>query len=542
MKILQIADVPSWAIGHLTQLVAKHNPQLHFKQQYWHPKEVERLLMDSRKKDELLNAIAWADIVDLQYWRTASQLLEFVPELHTKKLILTHHNQKDLLAYDWKVINHHVVHTAHAEAVLRSAGYENITIVPYGFDLSFFRYRENDPEVPTVGYCGRVVPWKGLKEIAQACYELGYPILAMGKVDKPSYWESIPKEHRDNIDFSYMNAPDDMRADFYNDITIYVGNSGPNHEEGTMPLQEAMACGVPVVSTPSGVAMDMLDDGRNGLVVNFGDYEGLKNSIRVLMENKDLRDAIRAAAWQTIKLNTEERMAWEFAKVFHQVYRPEHPLISVVVPTYNSKDTILQILGSMEQSSWPHTEVVICDDGSTDGTVEMVAVWREKHPDVIVKMVSVPAPASSQKRYGLAEARNRGVIEAMGEYIMFCDSRLCPDPDAITRFYERHKLVAPKNEKKWLFGDKGSLKRSFVENFSFIRRDFFIRAGMMNERIDHYGGMSQELRARFQWQGFEPIFVEEAKAVQLKKSGLTDARRQDIITSKLQLWKMGLKG
>ena len=79
MRILQIADWPNWAIGHLTQLVANHNPHIQFKQLYIHPKEVEQYLSNAEKKQELLEAITWCDIVDLQYWNTARQLLELVP-------------------------------------------------------------------------------------------------------------------------------------------------------------------------------------------------------------------------------------------------------------------------------------------------------------------------------------------------------------------------------------------------------------------------------------------------------------------------------
>ena len=538
MKILQICDVNTWAISHLADITVRHNPQFHFRQQYWHPKEVEKDLLNPVKKQELLDAIAWADIVDLQYWNTARQLLELVPELSVKKLVLTHHNQKDLLSFDWKDIDHHVVHTQYAANILLGEGYTNVTVIPYGFDLSFFKYRDTEPSIPAVGYCGRVVPWKGLKEIACACYELGYPLVAMGKIDKPSYWEEIPEEHRANIDFSYMNAPDEERADFYNDITIYVGNSGPNHEEGTMPLQEAMACGVPVVTTPSGVAADILEDTQNGLIVDYGDYDGLKSAIKQLMEDKELRDQLRSNAWQTIKLHTEERMAWEFAKVFHQTFRPESPLVSIIIPSYNNRDEVLQILNGYKTSSYPHFEFVICDDGSTDETINAVDLWRRENEDAIVKIVSVPQ-GKAEKVYGLAQARNRGVVEALGEYLLFCDARLLPFDDAISEFMV--EMAKKHKEKVWMFGEKGSGKKAFVENFSFIRRDYFIRAGMMNERIDRYGGMSQELRARFQWIGFEPIYIQKAQAKQLKSSKQTTERRQDIIKSKLQLWKMGLK-
>ena len=362
----------------------------------------------------------------------------------------------------------------------------------------------------------------------------------MGKIDKPKYWDEIPQEHKANIDFSYHNVPDEERKDFYNNITIYVGNSGPNHEEGTMPLQEAMACGVPVVTTPSGVAMDILEDGKNAVIVPFDDYEALKTGIKKLVDDKKLRQQLRSEAWNTIKLHTGQRMAWEFQKVFYKTMYPDSPLVSVIIPTYNNGHEIANIVHSSKGWSYPNIELVICDDGSDDGTDNLIGNLRDQIPELSIKYVRMEVDyIDGQKKYGLAEARNHGVIEAQGDYLMFCDSRMLPNDDAISAFLE--VMDDHKKSKVWLFGDKGSKKTSFVENFSFIRRDYFIRAGMMNERIDRYGGLSQELRARFRWQGFESIFVQSAIAKQMRSSKKTDQRRQDIIYSKLILWKLGLK-
>lgn len=102
------------------------------------------------------------------------------------------------------------------------------------------------------------------------------------------------------------------------------------------------------------------------------------------------------------------------------------------------------------------------------------------------------------------------------------------------------KLGVEAAKKAWLFGNKGTGKLTFVENFSFIRRDSFIRAGMCNERIDRYGGMSQELRTRFLSQGFDLQYVDNAKATQIGGSHLSTKRRADIVASKLKLFKMGM--
>jgi glycosyltransferase involved in cell wall biosynthesis len=187
-------------------------------------------------------------------------------------------------------------------------------------------------------------------------------------------------------------------------------------------------------------------------------------------------------------------------------------------------------------SEWPNIEAVIADDGSDDGLIGAVLDWQQKHDGFTVKYV---ASGDNKKRdYGLARARNMAAIEAEGEFLMFCDSRMLPDPKAINLFMD--KMYEVGRNKAWLFGDKGGGKDSFVENFSFIRRSDFIKAGMCNERIDRYGGMSQELRERFSSQGFKFVYVPEATATQMKSSRMSPERRKDIIDTKFKLYKMGL--
>lgn len=543
MKILQILDSPNWAIQKVAGPISKYNSHLHFRTLYIHPREVEQFVNQVRENLE------WADIVDLQYWNTARQLLDLVPELKSKKLILSHHNQKDILGGDWTFIAHHVVHTVKAGQILAGAGIENFTVIPYGIDLNYFTYNdkyEATPKQITVGYCGRIVPWKGLKEVAAACYELNFRLLFMGKMDKPSYWAEIPEEHRNHIDLSFMEAGDDERLEFYRELTLFCQNSGDGREEGTLPLLEAMASGVPVVSTPAGIAADILHD-KNAVITPFGDYEALKQNIEILAGDAEARERLRKEAWGAVKLLGTERFGWEYEKVLHNVFESQQPLISVIIPTFNSQENVIKILEALKASIYKHWEAVVCDDGSTDDTLTAVLNWRNANQDCIIKYINVDnilmEGLEKQKGYGLAKARNKGIIAAQGEYLMFCDSRLEPMPDAMSQFMGvmQDKLRVDKKAKLWLYGEKGGNKQTFVENFSFVKRNFCIRAGMFNERIDRYGGMSQEVRARINWQGFEQVYVPQACAKQLSGSHMTNERRADIIKSKLQLWKMGIK-
>jgi len=86
--------------------------------------------------------------------------------------------------------------------------------------------------------------------------------------------------------------------------------------------------------------------------------------------------------------------------------------ISVVIPLYNKAPHIARALDSvLAQSSQPD-EIIVVDDGSTDGGAEIVAPYVQKHGVRLIR----------QKNAGVSAARNRGVSEAKSEYIAFLDA------------------------------------------------------------------------------------------------------------------------
>jgi len=99
--------------------------------------------------------------------------------------------------------------------------------------------------------------------------------------------------------------------------------------------------------------------------------------------------------------------------------------ISVVIPTYNRKPILAQCLAALEgqiivpQEPIAGYEVIVVDDGSTDGTVD----WLHHNPDFPhVRLLQ-------QQHQGPAAARNLGVAAAQGDTIIFIDSDLVVLPD-----------------------------------------------------------------------------------------------------------------
>src|SRR5207244_8194197 len=90
------------------------------------------------------------------------------------------------------------------------------------------------------------------------------------------------------------------------------------------------------------------------------------------------------------------------------------PRVSVVVSTCNGSRTIRDCLEGLRKLDYPDYEVIVVDDGSTDGTA---TIAREYDVRVI----------SSENR-GLAAARNLGLTAARGEIVAYLDDDAYPDP------------------------------------------------------------------------------------------------------------------
>jgi glycosyltransferase involved in cell wall biosynthesis len=88
-----------------------------------------------------------------------------------------------------------------------------------------------------------------------------------------------------------------------------------------------------------------------------------------------------------------------------------YPLVSVIIPTYNRKESVKEAVQSVLDQDYPKIEVVVIDDGSTDGTAEELA-----------KVFGSRIHYVFQENAGVSRARNRGVLEARGDLVCFLDS------------------------------------------------------------------------------------------------------------------------
>ena len=91
----------------------------------------------------------------------------------------------------------------------------------------------------------------------------------------------------------------------------------------------------------------------------------------------------------------------------------KHPFFSIIVPVYNSSHTLVRCLESVRSQSFHDFEVICVDDGSSDSSWSMLEDYVQRDSRI---------HCFAQSNSGPAVARNRGLMEASGEYVLFLDS------------------------------------------------------------------------------------------------------------------------
>jgi len=192
-------------------------------------------------------------------------------------------------------------------------------------------------------------------------------------------------------------------------------------------------------------------------------------------------------------------------------------LISVIIPTFNNRAALLRTLGTLFKQTLPPEkyEIVVLDDGSTDGTEEMVRALASP----------VAITYARQENRGRAAARNAGSRLAHGQILLYLDSDILASPDLLEQHYQHYEengnaigvqgrtLVHPESKvtpfmrTKELFPDLTRRKRTNLSPYHFITRNVSIRAadlwavGGFDESFPGYGWEDIELGLRLHANG-----------------------------------------
>ena len=179
--------------------------------------------------------------------------------------------------------------------------------------------------------------------------------------------------------------------------------------------------------------------------------------------------------------------------------RSMEPLVSVVMPTYNRCHVVAEAVRSVLEQNYSKWELIVSDDGSTDGTRELVEGFGD--PRIRYRW---------QENAGAAVARNRALTEAQGELVAYLDSDNLWHPSYLAMMvdqleshagqycaYCRHIDVVMEGEayrvrgfRSRVFDYESLTKKNFVDLNAFVHR---------RELSDVLGGFDDRLRRQQDW-------------------------------------------
>jgi glycosyltransferase involved in cell wall biosynthesis len=224
-------------------------------------------------------------------------------------------------------------------------------------------------------------------------------------------------------------------------------------------------------------------------------------------------------------------------------YRPR---ISVIVPVYNGERTLDRCLGALLNARADDLEVIVVDDGSTDGTLALAEAWSYRDGRCRVVHLSQNA--------GAAQAKNMGARQAGADLLLFTDADIVVSPEVIDVILEGldddrvHGVVgllgqycsygnfASQFKNLWMHYTYARQPREvglFFTSVAAIRRELFLREGGFD---DHYLGASitediefgQRLRAK----GYRLVLDKRAAVEHLKHYTVGEVLRTDLLRAR----------
>lgn len=221
----------------------------------------------------------------------------------------------------------------------------------------------------------------------------------------------------------------------------------------------------------------------------------------------------------------------------------KNPLVSIVIPVYNKVAFIRETLDAALEQTYQEIEIVLVDDGSTDGSFDILEEYYGRNPDKIVLVY--------QENQGVSPATNKGIEVSKGEYIQFLDADDFISPDKIEKQVNllRDKgnlamascewvtfLYNPKNYQQWglniykdyvnpveMLLDLYNLGEMMQPGVYLCSKELIVKAGPWNEELTI--NQDGEFFMRVLLQADQVLFEPEVK-VYYRKPGETNVSQQ----------------
>jgi len=290
----------------------------------------------------------------------------------------------------------------------------------------------------------RIEPKKGLVYLVEAVRmlrdrQINVHLSVIGGVDKKPETRDYNRELTDRIaelqlgDVVHLEGTktDKEIRQFFVKSQIFVApfvQTEQGDKDGIpTSLLEGMASGLPIVATDAGSIPEVIENGKDGVIVDQRNPKALAKAIEQLIQDPSRRKDLGESASRKIR----EKFAVDVCEQpFHDRLRrlltierkishvkTSTSLVSIVTPFLNAEKFLEEAIDSILEQTYQNWELFLVDDGSTDRSVEIARRYANQYPEKIFYI-----DHEGHKNLGAAASRNVGLRRAKGEYVAVLDS------------------------------------------------------------------------------------------------------------------------
>jgi glycosyltransferase involved in cell wall biosynthesis len=243
--------------------------------------------------------------------RREYEKLGLAPDLPADKII-----EKELQEYE--EADYIEVPSTFARRTFLEKGFSASRIIQggRGVDLSLFRPVPKEDNIFRIIYAGQISIQKGIHYLLQAFSELRLSRAELWLIGSISdSMKPFLKKYTGN--YTWLgHKPEKELYRFYSQGSVFVI---PTLQEGLAMVQvQAMACGLPVISTTNSGGEDIIDEGKEGFIIPICDLDSLKERLSYLYQNQEICREMGAAALAKAK----DKFSWDdYGDVIIEKYR-----------------------------------------------------------------------------------------------------------------------------------------------------------------------------------------------------------------------------
>jgi glycosyltransferase involved in cell wall biosynthesis len=312
--ILLVTDRPGWACDKLTKPISKRLDNVTMS--YFNTNENRFLATGYSEKGGLQFTPEMGNQFDIVHFHCVKAALMVIGKLKPKiKKVITINTERD----DYKDINFDLFDDVICPTrflynrMIKRVKRAKVHYLPHFIDTGIFKRSTERPK--SVGFVGRVVEHKRYPELQMASMLARFHFIGCGYIENGSVYKKNGLNDKSEYEF-HIFYPDDKMSEFYAKLGLFICLSMPEIETGTLPILEAMACGVPVISTRIGWAKDNCKHLENIYFVEENELKSLPEIIQKVYTDKVLMKKLSDNAYNLIQGYGVKQYAEKLFKIY----------------------------------------------------------------------------------------------------------------------------------------------------------------------------------------------------------------------------------